>query len=58
MKIFELEINNWYIQTLAAEMTVSVTDSTFHELQVLIELVFRYNSLLTTFILQESSSTS
>ena len=55
MKIFELEINNLRIQILAPNWRVSLENSTFCELQVLIELVLRYNFQLSIFILQESS---
>ena len=56
MKIFELEINNLRIQILAAKIyVISLKSSTFHELQVLIELIFLYNFQFSTFMLRKSS---
>ena len=56
MEIFELEIRNLRSQILAAENDVILLkNSSFRELQVLIELISRYNFQLSIFILQESS---
>ena len=44
IKLFELEINNLRVQILGGKNDViSLKNSTFHELQVLIQLIFRYN---------------
>ena len=56
MKIFELKINNLHIRIFATKNgIISIKNSTFSELQVLIELIFSYNFNFRIFILQESS---
>ena len=56
MKIFELKINNLHIPIFATKNgIISIENSTFSELQVLIELIFWYNFHFRIFILQESS---
>ena len=51
MKYLGLEIYNLRIQILAAKMT----NSAFHELQVLTELIFRFIFQFSIFILRASS---